>query len=157
MPHSASRILATVALGLSLTAGTAAAQSPSPQAGSEAAVQGFLRAVADSNLEKMAQLWGTSKGAAAKTHEPSDYDRRIVVMQAYLHGAEFKILSNTADQGRKDRRTLQVELTRDGCDKIVPFTTVRTRSGSWIVSAIELGELGSPGRQCGPSDSTSAR
>lgn len=135
---------------------TSTAQSVAPQAGSEAAVQGFLRAVADSNLDKMAQLWGTSKGPAASTHQPTDYERRLVIMQAYLRGADFRIISNTEDESSKDRRVLQVEMARGGCSEIVPFTT--TRAGrSWLVTAIALDALGSPGRRCGESDSTSAQ
>jgi hypothetical protein len=137
-------------------ASTSTAQSVAPQAGSEAAVQDFLRAVADSNLDKMAQLWGTSKGPAASTRQPTDYQRRLVIMQAYLRGANYRIISNTDDGSSKDRRVLQVEMTRGGCDEIVPFTT--TRAGkTWLVTAIALDALGSPGRRCGQADSASAQ
>ena len=132
---------------------TSTAQSVAPQAGSEAAVQGFLRAVADSNLDKMAQFWGTSKGPAASTHQPSDYERRLVIVQAYLRGADFRIISNTEDASSKDRRLLQVEMTRNGCDEVVPFTTSRAGK-SWLVTAIALDALGSPGRRCDQADST---
>lgn len=132
---------------------TSTAQSVAPQAGSEAAVQGFLRAVADSNLDKMVELWGTSKGSAAKTRQPSDYERRLVIVQAYLRGATYRIISNTEDGSSKDRRVLQVEMTRGSCNEIVPFTT--TRAGkSWLVSAIALDALGSPGRRCGEEDTS---
>lgn len=149
-------LVATVLIAACSGAATSSAQTVSPQAGSEAAVQGFLRAVADSNLDKMAELWGTSKGPAGTTRQPSDYERRILVMQAYLHGAEYRIISNARDGSSDDRRVLQVEMSRRGCDKIVPFTTTRSRKG-WVVSAIDLDMLGSPGRQCGEADSTSAQ
>lgn len=155
------RILPLVAAVLIAVGGgvvPASAQSHAPSAGSaqaasEAAVQGFLRAVADSNLDKMAELWGTSKGSAAATHQPSDYQRRLVVVQAYLRGADYRILSGAPDQSSKDRRVLQVEMSRNGCDKIVPFTTSQSRKG-WLVSAIDLDQLGGPGHQCGAADST---
>lgn len=149
-------LVATVLIAACSGAATSSAQTVSPQAGSEAAVQGFLRAVADSNLDKMAELWGTSKGPAGTTRQPADYERRILVMQAYLHGAEYRIISNARDGSSDDRRVLQVEMSRRGCDKIVPFTTTRSRKG-WVVSAIDLDMLGSPGRQCGEADSTSAQ
>jgi hypothetical protein len=149
-------LVATVLIAACSGAATSSAQTVSPQAGSEAAVQGFLRAVADSNLDKMAELWGTSKGPAGTTRQPADYERRILVMQAYLHGADYRIISNARDGSSDDRRVLQVEMSRRGCDKIVPFTTTRSRKG-WVVSAIDLDMLGSPGRQCGEADSTSAQ
>ena len=51
-----------------------------------------MQAVADSNLQKMARLWGTSAGPAAKTNQPPDYERRIVVMQAYLRNDDYRII-----------------------------------------------------------------
>ena len=56
--------------------GGAAAVHPANTA--SAAVENFMKAVADSNLAAMAGLWGTAKGPAARTRQPSDYERRIV-------------------------------------------------------------------------------
>lgn len=148
---------AALLVGLAVGAVPLAAQTTSPdtqaQTQSEAAVQGLMQAVADSNLGKMAELWGTSKGAASQTHQPSDYDRRIFIMQAYLRGARYRILSNSRDGGNANRRVLQVEMTRNGCTKIVPFTTIRADK-RWLVEAVDLDALGGPGRRCGDSDST---
>ncbi len=131
---------------------TSTAPETAPSA--ERAVQDFMRAVSDSNVAKMAQLWGSAKGAAAVTHEPSDYERRIVVIQAYLRGASYRIMSNDAAMGQADRRLLQVELKREHCDKVVPFTVVRS-GNAWIINQIDLGAAGSPGRPCESSGATS--
>ena len=50
-------------------ASTSVAQNrqPEPAGDAEAVVQQFMEAVADSNLAKMAELWGTAKGSAART------------------------------------------------------------------------------------------
>jgi hypothetical protein len=50
--------------------GTAPVQPAKTAAG---VVQGFMQAVADSDVAKMANLWGTSSGPAAKTHQPPNY------------------------------------------------------------------------------------
>ena len=42
-----------------------------PAKSAAAAVQGFMQAVADSNLDKMASLWGTASGSAAKSSAKS--------------------------------------------------------------------------------------
>lgn len=140
---------ALVLMACSSGARSSMAQAPaSPQAGAEAAVQGFLQAVADSDLVKMAQHWGTSKGSAAATGEPSDYQRRIVVMQAYLRNLPYRILSNSQDGEASDRRILQVEFTRNGCEAIAPFTTVRADGGKWVVQALDLAKVGGPGTKC---------
>jgi hypothetical protein len=105
-----------------------------------------MRAVTDSNLTRMTQLWGTSSGSAAETGRPSDYTRRVVIIHAYLRGATTRILAEP--ERSSNRVVLLVEVTRDGCTRQVPFTLARTGDGRWLIEAIELGVLGSPGRPC---------
>jgi hypothetical protein len=142
-----SSIGVAVALVLAACAG---AGSPStaaaPAASAERTVQDFLRAVTDSNLTKMAQLWGSAKGPAATTHEPADYERRIVIMQAFLRGAEYRIMSNDPAP-EPGQRILQVEVKREHCDKTVPFTVLQT-GNTWLVNKVDLSAAGSPGRAC---------
>jgi hypothetical protein len=114
------------------------------------AVENFMRAVADSNLTAMAGLWGTSRGPAAKTRQPPDYERRIVVMQSYLSHDDSRILSDAPD-GSEARHVVQVELRRQACTWTVPFTLIRLADGSWIVNQIDLTAAGNPARPCNPS------
>lgn len=120
-------------------------------AAAEATVQSFMQAVADSNLAKMAELWGSAKGPAARTKEPEDFERRVVIMQAYLRGSPHRILSNAQAGSDGGRRVLQVELQRDKCAKLVPFQMVRAGK-LWLVNSIDLAILGSPGANCNPED-----
>jgi len=108
----------------------------------------FMRAVADSNLTQMAELWGTSKGSAAATGQPADFLQRIAVMQLYLRGATTKVLGNGPVPGSGDRRQVMLELTRGGCVKQVPFTMVRTKDGAWLVNAVDLNAAGNPAKPC---------
>jgi len=115
-----------------------------------AAVQAFMRAVADSNLDAMATLWGTAKGPAARTRQPSDYERRIVIMQSYLSHDDLRIVSDAPD-GSEARHAVQVELRRQACTWTVPFTVIQLPDGSWIVNQIDLTSAGNPARPCNPS------
>ena len=151
--RSSFSILAALALAACSGSGSPAA-SAAPAASAERVVQDFMRAVSDSNLTKMAQLWGSAKGAAATTHEPADYERRITIMQAYLRGAQFRIMSNDADPAASGQRLLQVELKREHCDKVVPFSLIRIRD-SWLINRVDLSAAGSPGRPCDAAPSTS--
>ena len=56
-----------------------------------------MQAVADSNVDKMAHLWGTASGPAAKTNQPPDYQRRVAIMQAYLRNDSFRITSDVPE------------------------------------------------------------
>jgi hypothetical protein len=106
-----------------------------------------MQAVADSNVVKMANLWGTTSGPAAKTNQPPDWQRRVAIMQAYLRNDSFRI---TSDEPETDpsRRALLVEIKRKTCTWIVPFTTVKTPDGTWIVTQLDLAAAGNPARPC---------
>jgi hypothetical protein len=132
------------------SAGTASVQPAKTAAG---AVQGFMQAVADSSLDKMAALWGTANGPASRTRQPSDYERRIAIMQAYLRNDSFRVISDVAET--PDRRALQVQLRRQVCTWNVPFVALKTGDGSWLVNRVDLTAAGNPARPCEPSRSDS--
>jgi len=117
-----------------------------PEGGPATVVAAFMEAVADSNMTRMAQLWGTDQGSAAVTGKPEGYQRRIQIMHAFLTGSTAQVLA-TLDRS-DDRVVLAVNLTRSLCRRQVSFTTVRTRSGEWLVNAIDLAAAGTPGQAC---------
>jgi hypothetical protein len=115
-----------------------------------AAVQNFMKAVADSNLTTMASLWGTSSGPAGKTRQPADYERRITVMQAYLNHDDFRILSDVPD-GSETRRAMQVQIRRQACTWDIPVTVIQMADGTWLINRVDLGAAGNPAKPCDPS------
>jgi len=119
-----------------------------------AAVQSFMRAVADSNLAGMASLWGTARGSAARTRQPADYERRIVVMQSYLVHDDSRIVADVPD-GTSGRHAVQVELRRQACTWTVPFSVIQLSDGGWLINQIDLTTAGNPARPCDPSVPTS--
>lgn len=136
--------------------GGGSAPQAQPANSARGAVQSFMQAVADSNVVKMANLWGTASGPAAKTNQPPDWQRRVAIMQAYLRNDSFRI---TSDEPETDvnRRALQVEIKRQSCTWSVPFVALKTRDG-WIVTQLDLAAAGNPARPCqeaAPGDSAS--
>ena len=105
-----------------------------------------MKAVADSNLAKMASLWGTASGSAAQTKQPADWQRRIAIMQAYLRSDSYRL---TADGPGSDQnhRELQVEIKRQTCTWSVPFVAVKTGQG-WLVTQVDIAAAGNPARPC---------
>jgi hypothetical protein len=122
-----------------------------PVTSARGAVDQFMQAVADSNLAKMATLWGSAGGPAARTGQPPDYERRIVVMQAFLQNEGHTIVSDTPDSG-PDRHLVQVELRRQLCTRLVPFTVIKIADGSWLVNQVDLTAAGNPARPCLPGN-----
>ena len=102
-----------------------------------------MQAAADSNYVVMSENWGTSRGAASETGNPGDYQQRMVIIQGYLLGITYRVLSNEAVPNSSNQRTLMLELTRGGCVNMVPFTMVRTGSGRWVVNQFDLEQSGS--------------
>lgn len=144
------RGLALLPLLLVACGGSGGQVAPVPEA--EASLRDFLQAAADSNFAGMSANWGTARGPASETGQPADYQRRMVIIQAYLHGSKFRVLSNEPAVDASNQRVLQVELSRSGCVNVVPFTMVRTGGGRWVVNQFDLEKVGSPSRACGASD-----
>lgn len=140
------RWLGTVLL-LAACSGGGGAQAVKPATSANEAVRSFMQAVADSNVEKMASLWGTANGPASKTKQPPDWQRRVAVMQAYLRNQSFRITSDEPETDQ-NRRALQVEIKRDTCTWSVPFVAVKSRDGAWLVTQVDLAAAGNPARPC---------
>jgi hypothetical protein len=146
-----------LAVVLAACGGASAPSTAAPSNSAKGAVDAFMQAVADSNLAGMAALWGSTSGPAARTRQPPDYERRITIMQAYLQNESHRVVSDVAD-GSEGRRVLQVEIRRQLCSWLVPFTAIRLTDGSWIVNQMDLTAAGNPARPCVPggADSTPA-
>jgi len=127
------------------SAGGAGEVDPANSASS--AVTAFLQAVSDSNLSKMAALWGTTAGPSARTRQPPDYERRVAVMQAYLRHDDSRIVSDTPE-AIPTRHTVQAELRRSACTWSVPFVVIQLSNGGWIVNSVDLVTAGNPSRPC---------
>jgi hypothetical protein len=143
-------MIVVLASGIVLAAcgGGSSAGSSTPVASAAEAAMGFLRAAADSNVTRMAELWGTSSGPASKTNQPTDYQRRIVVIQTFLWSDSSKVIGQAAVPGDDNRRTVTVAIWRGGCMKQLPFSMVRTRDGAWLVQDPRLELAGNPARPC---------
>lgn len=157
------RRLWSVLLAVTLGCGGSQAPGVSPAelaATPEAAVRNFMQAVADSNITRMGQFWGSSGGPATVTGQPADYQDRLVVTQAYLRQSPFRLLRTDALPDQADRRAVQVEFDRvdlDGkrCTRAVPITVVNAGKHGWIVTGIDLNQIGTPGRSCSATRSGS--
>jgi hypothetical protein len=144
-----------LAVVLAACGGGSAPSTVSPTTSARGAVDAFMQAVADSNLTGMASLWGTAAGPAARTNQPPDWERRIAVMQAYLKNESHRVVSD-APSGGEARHAVQVEIRRQLCTWVVPFTTIRLGDGTWIVNQVDLTAAGNPARPCVPGQDTAA-
>lgn len=117
--------------------------------GPAAAFDQFMRAVADSNLNRMADLWGATGGPASETNKPNDYQRRLTIMWAYLRGSTGRVVAEV--ERTTDRSVLAVDMSRANCTRRLSVTMVRTGKQQWLVNALDLAQMGAPGAPC-PSE-----
>ena len=104
-----------------------------------------MRAVADSNLTRMAELWGTDRGPASKIH-PKDYEKRIVIMQLFLHGVQARTLGEVPSS-KSGLRSVTTELAHNGCKVTISIDVVKSRDG-WLVQNFDLAEAGRVNQPC---------
>jgi len=145
-----------LAVLLAACGGGSAPSTVAPATSARGAVDHFMQAVADSNLTQMANLWGTSAGPAAKTNQPSDWEKRIVVMQAYLQNESHRVVSDSPEGTGDTRHALQVEIRRQLCSWVVPFTAIRLANGAWIVNQVDVTAAGNPAQPCVPGPDSAA-
>ncbi len=143
-----SRFLSIATVGATLTTAACggASSAPAPVA-PEATVREFLGAVRTGSLRTMSELWGTSRGPAARSMNPTELEQRLTVMRIYLEHEQFEFLPEERFVAARGKQVVRVRLTRRGCAPVVPFTLVRYREG-WLVSEVDLAAAGNPQRSC---------
>lgn len=136
-----------IAVILAACGGQQGSAPTTPVASPGQAMREFMQAVADSNLTRMSQLWGSSRGPATETHDPPDYEKRLVVIQLFLRADSSNVVSDMPFTGDDNRRKLVVQIYRQGCMKQIPATLLRVK-GAWIVNDVDLVSAGNPARPC---------
>jgi len=121
-----------------------------PVASASLAMRAFMQAAADSNLARMAQLWGTADGSAAETGKPEGWEKRLIVIQAYLRGDSTRLVSDVPVTGSDNQRRVTVALYRYGCMRQIPATVIRGKGGGWLVEDVNVQSAGNPARPCEP-------
>ena len=142
-------IVATLVLAACASGSAGGAGEVRPANNPSSAVSSFLQAVSDSNLDKMAMLWGTGAGPSARTKQPPDYAQRVAIMQAYLRHDDSRVVTDTPD-AVPTQHLVQAELRRSACTWTVPFTVIQLADSSWIVKSVDITTAGNPARGCAP-------
>ncbi|HSE51764.1 MAG TPA: hypothetical protein VLB00_06225 [Gemmatimonadales bacterium] len=141
-------ILAGLA-ALACGGGTSIAGGPvQPATSASQAMTTFMRAAADSNLARMAELWGSADGPAARTGQPPEWEKRVIIMQAYLRGDSSRVVTDVPVSGSDSQRRVIVALYRAGCVKQIPAVVTRAKSGGWLVENVDISAAGNPARPC---------
>ncbi len=110
------------------------------------AVQEYIRAASDSNLTRMAQLFGTDKGNAIRLKLP-DLDKRMVVTSAYLSHTRVRTLGEVRGM-HPNERTVTTEIALGSCKVVIPVLAVHSRDDGWLVRNLDLSKVQSLHSPC---------
>ena len=78
-------------------------------------------------------------------------------MQAYLQNESHRVMSDAPAAGDDNRHAVQVEIRRQLCTWVVPFTAIKLGDGTWIVNQVDLTAAGNPGAPCVPGQDSGGR
>jgi hypothetical protein len=109
------------------------------------AVQEFMHAIADSNLTRVGQLFGNSKGPVVKTR-PKGYEKKIVIMQAMMRGVEATTTGDVPAD-KDGLRTVTTQLSHNGCRVTIPVNVVKSNVG-WRVHDFDVVEASKINQPC---------
>ena len=102
-------------------------------------IERFLRAANQSDLDTMAQLFGTRDGAVARAWTKQEVDDRMLLLANVLRHSDYTIAGEQVVAGRRDEATrLNVQMVIGGDTFVVPFTLVRTGARNWLIEEIGI-------------------
>ncbi|HEX2647208.1 MAG TPA: hypothetical protein VHO95_08260 [Candidatus Dormibacteraeota bacterium] len=142
------RLTPLVALG-ALACGGRPSPAPAPQTPQQTLVA-FMAAVKANDLDRMGQLWGGERGAAAGYMNKEYLHKSLTVFQIYLNHTAYRVVDGPLPVPGKDRlRTFRVELERpNGCSVVLPIDLVHGDGGTWLVNDVHLEAAGNPATPC---------
>lgn len=99
------------------------------------ALQRFMTAAKQQDLQAMAMVWGDARGPAQATMDQGERDQREVVMMCFLKHDSYQILGD-APAANNDR-VFAVELRYKALTKSSNFITTRGPSERWYVKEVK--------------------
>jgi hypothetical protein len=128
-------------------AGGSSSAAPAPNRTPESTVTAFLAAARDTNVIKMADLWGGPSGPAGQTKQPSDYEKRIRIMQVYLVSDSAKVAGTGSVDGHPEQTMVTMKIFRGKCTNLVPFVLGKWKDG-YLVQNVDVSAAGNPAKPC---------
>lgn len=100
-------------------------------AGPRQAIERFLGAAKNGDLQEMGIAWGTARGPARDQFDRPELEKRLTMMQGCYDGDKHRIVDEVP--GENGKRLLRVELSKGTVTKTPRFTTVKGPSERWYV------------------------
>lgn len=114
-----------------------------------AAVNQFLTAVKNKDIDGMTKVWGDENHLEVNLVKPAEFRMRVILLQTYLSNKGFRIMAGPVPvEGIASRRTYRVELQRTNCTFPVTLTVAQMHRGGWVVYGTDLTDVSNASKSC---------
>jgi hypothetical protein len=105
------------------------------------AVQTYMTAVANQDLQAMSRIWGSKDGSVLDTHAMprEEIEKREIVIVCYLRHDNYRIISEA--QGPEGERVFATELSRGGLKRATNFYVTQGPTRRWYVRSVDVEPL----------------
>jgi hypothetical protein len=113
----------------------------------ELAVDMFLKAANEKDIQAMGTVFGTKDGPARQTLDRTELEKRLIILACYFNNDSHRNLG--VDRGTQDHREVRVELKKGNMTRQTVFYTIQGPGRRWYVDNIDIAAVrdfcGNPG------------
>ena len=111
------------------------------------AVETFLKAAKEKDIQAMGTVFGTKDGPARQTLDRTELEKRLIILACYFNHDTNRILGE--ERGIQDHRDVRVELRKGNLTRQTTFYTIQGPGGRWYVDNMDIAAVrdfcGNPG------------
>lgn len=120
-------------------------------ASAQLAVDQFLVAVRNRDLQAMSTVFGTTNGPARETMDRTELEKREIILACYFNNDSYRVLGEQS--GQAGHREIRVELKRGVQTRQTTFYAIQGPGGRWYVDNMDIAAVrdfcGNPGTASG--------
>jgi hypothetical protein len=114
----------------------AAVSNVTGAASPRSAVEQFLNAVHNQDIQAMSVIFGTKSGPSRDNMNREELEKRLVILQCYFNHDKFRILSESP--GESGHRVVEAELIKQGNVRTPNFYAIQGPESRWYVDNMEI-------------------
>jgi hypothetical protein len=103
------------------------------------AVDQFLVAVRNRDLQAMSTVFGTNKGPARETMDRTELEKREIILACYFNNDSYRILGEQS--GQADHREVRAEIRRASQARQTTFYAVKGPGGRWYIDNMDIASV----------------
>ncbi len=115
------------------------------------AVDQFLTAVRNRDLQAMSTVFGTNKGPARETMDRTELEKREIILACYFNNDSYRTLGEQS--GQSGHREIRVELKRGALTRQSTFYAIKGPADRWYIDNMDIAAVrdfcGNPGTPSG--------